>query len=205
VVLRSVSRAARVVVAVNLLASGTIAVGPGLVSAVYGPEFAEAASLVRWLGLTLLIAPLGHLCSTLWTGTGRLRPVLVAGGAGAVVDVGLAWLLIPSLAAVGAVVATASAQAVTALVIIVHTFRSGVRLELRPRRLTAAGTATAITGWPGELAAVVVFCGATALGARLLGLFDPEDVDWLAQTLPARIEPVLRRLTPPRDTRDQRR
>lgn len=211
VVLRTLSRVARIVVAVNLvLAAGTISLGPGLVSSVYGPQLLEGASLVRWLGLTLLVAPLGHLCNALWAGTGRLRPMLVAGGTGAVVDIALAWLLIPSLATVGAVVATVSAQAVTALVIITYTFRSGLRLELRPRRLlaaasvalaagaAAAGTVAALDGWSGELLGILAFCGTTAVGARLVGLFDREDAEWLAQTVPGPAEKLLRALSPRR-------
>ncbi len=186
-------------------------VGPGLVVAVYGPDFAEAAGLVRYLGLTLLLAPLGHLCTALWTGTGQLRPVLVAGGTGAVVDLVLAVALIPRFAAEGAAVATIAAQTTVAAIVIGYTFRRGLRLQLRPGRLlraavvaVAAGAAATacvvlLGGWLGTLLSVPAFALVAVLGSRFVGVVDPEDVEWLATTLPAKVERLVRAVTrPPR-------
>lgn len=208
VVLTTMSRAARILVAANLvLCAGTVTVGPGLVVAVYGPEFGEAAGLVRWLGLTLLLAPLGHLCQALWTGTGNLRPVLVAGGTGAVVDIVLAATLIPSLAAEGAAVATIAAQTTVAGIVVGYTFRRGLHLQLRPAHLAraaavaiAAGLAATacvalVGGWVGTLVSVPAFAVVALLGSRLVGVVDPDDVDWLADTLPAAVERPLRAVT----------
>jgi O-antigen/teichoic acid export membrane protein len=212
VVVATLSRAARVLVAANLvLCAGTVTVGPGLVVAVYGADFGEAAGLVRYLGLTLLLAPLGHLCTALWTGTGRLRPVLVAGATGAVVDLVLAVALIPRFAAEGAAVATIAAQTTVAAIVIGYTFRRGLRLQLRPGRLLraavvavaagAAATACAVLlgGWLGTLLSVPAFALVVVLGSRFVGVVDPEDVDWLATTLPAKVERIVRAVTrPPR-------
>jgi len=210
VVLGTLSRAARVLAAANLvLCAGTVTVGPGLVLAVYGPEFGEAASLVRYLGLTLLLAPLGHLCTALWTGTGNLRPVLVAGGTGAVVDLVLAATLIPGLAAKGAAVATIAAQTTVAVIIVGYTFRRGLRLQLRPSHLLRAATvavaagaaATACTvlvdGWVGTVLSIPAFVVVAVLGSRFVGVVAPEDVDWLATTLPAAVERPVRAVTRP--------
>lgn len=209
VVLTTMSRAARVLVGANLvLCAATVTVGPGLVSTVYGAEFDHAAGLVRFLGLTLLLAPLGHLCTALWTGTGRLRPVLVAGGIGAVVDIGLAWLLIPAMAAEGAVIATIAAQTTIAVIIVTYTFRRGLQLDLRLGRLLRAAVvavlaglaATAavvlVGGWAGTLLSMPAFGLVALLGARFIGVLDPEDVDWLAATLPSALERPLRALSP---------
>ena len=211
VVARALSRAARVVVTIDLvLAAGTVAVGPALVTAVYGSDFGQAASLVRWLGLVLLLVPLGQLCSALWSGTGRLRPVLVAGGVGAVVDIGLALVLIPRLSAAGAVVTTISAQTVAAVIMIGYTLRNGFRFDLRPRRLATAvavvavagagagAVAALVAGLLGAVLAAVAYLALVALGARLVGLFTPEDVDWLAGTVPGPAAAVLRRFSPAR-------
>ncbi len=209
VVLATMSRAARVLVGANLvLCAATVTVGPGLVSTVYGAEFDPAADLVRFLGLTLLLAPLGHLCTALWTGTGRLRPVLVAGGIGAVVDIGLAWLLIPGMAAEGAVIATIAAQTTIAVIIVTYTFRRGLQLDLRLGRLLRAAVvavlaglaATAavvlVDGWAGTLLSMPAFGLVALLGARFIGVLDPEDVDWLAATMPSALERPLRALSP---------
>ena len=75
--------------------AGAVTVAPGLLVLAYGRDFVEVARLVRWLGFGLLLTPLAQLCSTFWTGTGRLRPVLIAGGSAAVIDIALAWTLDP--------------------------------------------------------------------------------------------------------------
>jgi O-antigen/teichoic acid export membrane protein len=211
VVTRALSRAARVVVTIDLfLAVGTVTVGPALVTSVYGRDFTEAGSLVRWLGLVLLVVPLGQLCTALWSGTGRLAPVLVAGGIGAVTDIVLALVLIPPLAAAGAVITTISAQTVAAAIIIGYTVRNGFRFDLRPRRLvrvvlilavagTLAATAEALVdGVPGAVLGVLGYLVLVGLGARLLGFFDTEDVEWLAGTVPGPAARVLRAFSPSR-------
>lgn len=205
----ALSRAARVVVAVNLvLTAGTIAIGPRLVTTAYGEDFAEAGTLVRLLGLTLLILPLGHLYSALWTGTGHLRPVLIAGGAGAVVDITLAWTLVPPFAASGAVVASLGAAAVSAGLIAVHTHRRGIRLEISPGRLAvttaialaaggaAHGTLLLVGGLAGVVLAVVAFGLVLAVTVRFLGLVGREDTAWLAGTLPGPVGRVFAGLSP---------
>jgi O-antigen/teichoic acid export membrane protein len=209
VVTRALSRAARVVVTIDvILAVGTVTVGPTLVTSVYGHDFTEAGTLVRWLGLVLLVVPLGQLCTALWSGTGRLAPVLVAGGIGAVVDITLALVLIPPLSAIGAVITTISAQTIAAAIIIVYTVRHGFRFDLRPRRMArvllivvvaggaAAATAALVAGVPGAVLAVLAYLVLAGLGARLLGFFDPEDVEWLAGTVPGPAAAVVRAFSP---------
>ena len=205
------SRAARVLVALELVVvAGTVTVGPQLVVLAYGSAFVRAADLVRWLGFVLLLAPLGQLYTTFWTGTGRLRPVLLAGGCAAVVDVALAWVLVPAFSVWGAVVATMTAQGVSAVVLIAYTARSGISLDLRPGRLVraalvalaagaaAAGVSTLLTGLVGVVAAVLGFGVVLGLGSRLLGLLDPVDVEWVAGTIPAPAARLFRALSPRR-------
>ena len=211
-VVRTIGRAARIVVALGLvLVGGTISVGPTLVTSVYGAEFAPAAGLLRWLAFSLLVSPLTALCTALWTGTGRLRPVLLAGCVAAGVDIVAAWCLVPPLGPAGAVVATISAQAVMALLIVTHTVRKGPRLNLRPSRLVrtaivvliacvAAHAAGALTGggWS-AIPAVILGFGATAVvGSRLVGFVDADDLEWLARSLPERAGRVLLSLSPRR-------
>ncbi len=55
------NRALRILALVGaLFTAGLVAVGPALVTVFYGAAFSEAASLVPWLALSLLLAPLGH-------------------------------------------------------------------------------------------------------------------------------------------------
>ena len=204
----TLGRAARVVVTTGIvLAAATVSVGPGLVTTAYGSEFTPAAGLVRILGLTLLVVPLGQICTALWTGTGRLKPVLVAGGTAAVVDVVLAFLLIPPFATTGAMITTFAAQTSSAVVIVGYTLRNDIRLNLRPGRLLVAvavavlaAVAATITkdhvgGVLGDLAAGTVFLLVVALGSRTVGVFDRSDLDWLGGTLPGPARRALQLLS----------
>ncbi|MCO7220225.1 polysaccharide biosynthesis C-terminal domain-containing protein [Klenkia sp. PcliD-1-E] len=201
--------AARVVVSIDLvLAAGVASVGAALVPVVYGSEFQEAATLVRLLSVLLVLAPVGQLCSTFWTGAGQLRPVLLAGGLAAVVDVGLAAGLIPFLGTTGAVIATSGAQTVSTVALVVHTRRRGVALHLRPRRLlitlaaaavaggAAAATAAAVGGLLGVLAAAAVFAVLVLVASRTVGLAARADLEWLATTVPGPLERAVRLVSP---------
>ena len=204
----TLGRAARVVVTVGIvLAAATVSVGPGLVTSAYGSEFTPAAALVRVLGLTLLIVPLGQICTALWTGTGRLKPVLWAGGTAAVVDIALAFILIPPFSTTGAMITTFAAQTSSAAVIIGYTVRNGISLRLRPGRLAVAtlvavvsGVAAVIVrqhveGIVGDLVAGTTFLAVLTLGARVLGVFERSDLEWLAGTLPGPAGRVLAALS----------
>ncbi|MEJ5945300.1 lipopolysaccharide biosynthesis protein [Pseudokineococcus basanitobsidens] len=210
-VVSGLSRAARVVVAVSvLMCAAVVAVGPSVVLAFWGQEFAEASAIVRVLAVALLITPTGALCNAYWIGTGRLRPVLVAGGTGAVIDITLAAVLIPSLGTGGALVATLSGQGTAALLIIAHTVRTGLRLRVRAApvarvaavAVVAAGLATAVElpfgAWPALLLGGAVFVLVTAVGLRLVGLVVEDDREWLAGTLPAPAARALTLLSPRR-------
>ncbi|ROP43696.1 polysaccharide biosynthesis C-terminal domain-containing protein [Pseudokineococcus lusitanus] len=212
-VVSGMSRAARVLAAVSvLLAAGVAAVGPAVVLAFWGAEeYTEAAGVVRLLAIGLVVTPLGALCTAYWTGTGRLRPVLVCGGTGAVVDIALAFLLIPDHGTSGAVVATLSGQGSAALLIIGHTLRTGLPLRIRPTALlrvalvavvagvgASAVTAVLASAWLGLVLGGGTFVVLAAVGLRLVGLLDPEDGRWLAETLPGPAARGLRLLTPAR-------
>jgi O-antigen/teichoic acid export membrane protein len=197
VVTAVMGRTARVVCTLGvLLSAATLAVGPGLVRTAYGAEFTQAAEIVRYLALVLLVVPLGQVCTTLWTGTGRLAPVLWSGGTAAVVDVLLSLLLIPPFSLTGAIIATFAAQTVGAVLILGYTVRQGVVLQLAPLRLLAAvlvsaAAATAailvrgqVDGLVGDLAAGVVFVVIAGAGVRLARVFARADLDWLADALP---------------------
>ncbi len=205
---QAISRAARVLVAVAvLLAAALASVGPSLVRVVY--EGADrAAVLVPWLCLTLLYAPLGHLVQQYWQGVGRLGPILVSGSAGAVVDVALAFLLVPDHGAAGAVAANVTAQAVTATLLVVHTGRRlpGLRLPaggvLRAAAVAvpsgvAAVAAAGLGGWLGFLSAAAAFVVVAFVLSRVVPVLAADDVAWLEGALPGRLAGLSSRLLTP--------
>ncbi|SCX40069.1 Membrane protein involved in the export of O-antigen and teichoic acid [Klenkia marina] len=202
-------RTARVVCTLGvLLSAATFAVGPGLVRTAYGAEFTQAAEIVRYLALMLLVVPLGQVCTTLWTGIGRLRPVLWCGGIAAVTDVVLALVLIPPFSLAGAVITTFVAQTVGAVLILGYTLRQGVALHLAPWRLAAAvGVAAAaaaaavlvraeVDGLLGDVCAGAVFLVVAAVGVRLARVFAADDLHWLAEALPGPAGRAVRVLAP---------
>ncbi len=208
---QALGRVLRIVVTLALLlAGGAVSVAPLVVTAAWGPAFAESGDLVRWLSVTLLLSPLAALCSAYWTGTGRLRPVLAAGGAGATADVALAWLLVPPLGVDGAVVASVAGSGTAAAVLVVVTLRSGVHLGPAPVGVArAAATALAATaaalgadalvdGPLALVAALVAFLAVTALAGRAVGLFSREDTAWFADTVPGPARRALLAVSPAR-------
>ena len=194
----AISRAGRVLVAVAvLLAAALAAVGPALVRVVYqGAD--HAAALVPWLCLTLLYAPGAHLLQQYWQGVGRLGPILLSGSAAAVVDVTLAFLLVPDHGAAGAVAANVTAQAVAAVLLFVQTGRQlpglrlpgGVALRAAVVAVPAAAAAVAaaqLGGVLGLVAAGVAYLVVAALLSRFVAVLGPEDVSWLQGALPGRL------------------
>ncbi|SSC24142.1 Polysaccharide biosynthesis protein, partial [Klenkia terrae] len=202
-------RTARVVCTLGvLLSAATFAVGPGLVRTAYGPEFTEAAEVVRYLALMLLVVPVGQVCTTLWTGIGRLAPVLWCGGIAALTDIGLSLALIPPFSLTGAAAATFAAQTVGAVLILAYTLRQGVALRLSAWRLLAsvavsvAAAATAVLvreqvdGLLGDLCAGTAFVVVATVGVRLARVFAADDLHWLADALPGPAGRAVRLLAP---------
>jgi O-antigen/teichoic acid export membrane protein len=202
-------RTARVVCTLGvLLSAATFAVGPGLVRTAYGAEFSQAAEIVRYLALMLLVVPLGQVCTTLWTGIGQLRPVLWCGGIAAVTDIALSLLLIPPFSLAGAVVTTFVAQTVGAVLILGYTLRQGISLHLAPWRLAASVGVGAIAaalaivvraevdGLVGDLCAGTAFLVVAAVGVRVARVFAADDLHWLAEALPGPAGRAVRVLAP---------
>lgn len=216
---QAISRAARVLVVVAvLLAAALASVGPSLVRVAY--EGAErAAALVPWLCLTLLYAPLAHLVQQYWQGVGRLAPILVSGSVGAVVDIALAFLLVPDHGAAGAVAANVAGQAVAATLLVVHTARRlpGLRLPagvvLRAAGVAVPSAAAAVAaaslgGWAGLGAATGSFVVVAFVVSRVVPVLGAEDVAWLHGALPGRLAGLASTLLtpgPPRGLRARHR
>ena len=191
----ALARSSRLVVVLTIgMAAAIASVGPFLVETVYG-DAGEAAALVPWLCLSLLLAPLGHLMQVYWSGIARLKPVLLSGAAGAVVDVVLAVALIPDHGAAGAVAANVAGQCTAAALIVVHTarrvpgLRVPVALVIRSVLVAAPSGALAVLagqrgGSLGVLAAGAAFVAAAVLISRVVALVDEEDLQWVLGALP---------------------
>lgn len=191
------------------------AVGPSAVSALYGAEFQTAAELVPMQAVALLTATAGMVCVTFWIGAGQFGPLMVAAGAGVIVNIGLAVALIPQHQAWGAVFASVAGQTVMAALVLGWTHHRGAGLSL-PVLRWAASLAGAVVwvwlmaelrgaiGWDsaaGRWLGLLVVGAATTVGLALagmaLGYIDRRDRQWLLESLPPRLRPLGRLLAGP--------
>jgi O-antigen/teichoic acid export membrane protein len=109
------------------LAGAVFLVGPWLVRLAYGEAFAAAAPVQMVHAWVLLFASLGVARGQVCVLEGWTRFHLIATLIGAVVNIGLNWVLIPSHGPVGAAVATLAAQVVAAW-LSTYLFKPAVKL-----------------------------------------------------------------------------
>jgi len=169
----------------------SLVTGPRLLRLVYGEEYSGTGPVLLVLLIAFPIIPITSLSNGLLIGFGKLRVPLVANVAAAVVDVGLAIALIPSLEAVGAAIANVGALVVFGVVQIVAAIRLTAPVELRPAALlrsVAAVGAAGLAGWAvidsvpgvgGLFAAGAVVVSVYALLAVALRILPSDDAAWL--------------------------
>lgn len=205
----ALARAARLIVSASLLLGAAVAsVGPTVILVVYD-DLPEAAALVPWICLALVLGPLAALVRVYWSGLGLLRPVLLTGAAGLVADVIAAALLVPRHGAAGAVAANLAGVTVASASLLVFTDRqvAGLRVGYRPvlgALVVAAPSATAavvvavaLPGVVGLTASAAAFCVVALVVSRLVHPVAHDDVVWLAGALPSRVGPLVRWLGAP--------
>jgi O-antigen/teichoic acid export membrane protein len=171
--------------------AGIAVTGPALLRVVYGERYADAGTVLLVLVAPLLLQPFISLSLGVLYGLERPRFIIVAGLVAAVVDVGLALVLIPSLEAVGAAIANGCAQIVAGVPCLVLVARlqrprdaaaASVALGLAMGLIVAVAAAAALT-FVGSLAAVVAGVLAFLVVALLVRPFPADDGRWLAGAL----------------------
>ena len=90
--------------------AGAAVTGPPLISIAYGHDFKDAGNVLLVLLVPLLVLPMLLTAESLLFAMARLRFLFAVTLAATVVDVALSLLVIPSLLALGAAIANASAQ-----------------------------------------------------------------------------------------------
>jgi O-antigen/teichoic acid export membrane protein len=201
------SRAGRLLLAVSLpITAIAFALGPELVRVAYGGDFSDAvAPLLILLSLTWFV-PLVNLSGDLLAGLGRLRPMVAAGAVASVVDIGLAFLLVPRYDAVGAAIASICAQLTVGVPVIFYARRAVEDVRWRPpmvaRQAFASGLA-GIAAWAcvellGGLAGVaaggLVAIAAFGLLAGALRVLPADDARWLDDVVGGRIGGMIGRV-----------
>jgi PST family polysaccharide transporter len=146
-----------------VLVAGAAATGPGLIELAYGTEYRDAGDVLLVMLAPLLVLPLFTTSEAVLFALGRLRFLLLAGTAGAVVDAALALALIPSLDAIGAALANVAAQLAAGLPLLVVLARLQRPVEIAFGPLLRGLLVAALVG----AAALLVF---DLIGTTLLGL-----------------------------------
>ncbi len=118
---------------------------PGLHLLFGAPYSTESLGALRWLAPTPLLFAIGFLGSSALIARGRRGPVLVSSLAAAVYNIALNLILIPRLGGTGAAIATTTAYALEALIVLVmlRPELGWIRLH---RALLLPAVATALMG-----------------------------------------------------------
>ena len=185
-------RALRLVTMLTLpLTAVGLALGPAALELIYGNDYRGTRPVLLIMLATFPIVSVVRTSSALLHGLGRLRAVLAAGFAGAVVNVGLDFALIPRYHAVGAALANGGGQLAVSIPTFFYAARALERVPWRPGALTPAvgcalGTGLAawacvslLDGLAGLLLGIAAAGAVFALLARVLRVLPAEDAAWL--------------------------
>jgi O-antigen/teichoic acid export membrane protein len=184
-------RAMRLLVLATLpLVAGVAVTGPALLELAYGSEYADAGTVLLVMLAPVLIQPMLRVSEGILYALERVKFIVITGLVATVVDLALAFLLIPSMDAVGAAIANGAAilvAGVPALVLAVHLHRP-VTLPVGPLvRAVVVSLIVAGASWAGLLVGtlVAVVAGALAffVAAFVLRPLSSEDAEWLAGAL----------------------
>ncbi len=185
-------RALRLMVILSLPVTALAApIGPEAVRVVYGADFEDAGPVLVVLVLSLPAFSIWTISGALLTGMDDARSPVLASGVAAVLNLALAFALVPRYDAVGAAVANLAAQILAAAVMVRIASRSveagswDLTALIRPL-LAAAGTwaaawaiLQAVSGIPGVILATLGGGLAFAALAFLLRILTADDSAWL--------------------------
>jgi O-antigen/teichoic acid export membrane protein len=185
-------RGVRLLVLVTpVIAIGAAALGPEVLEALYGSQYSGVRSVFLILMAPLMLLPLLSMTQALLYALGKLRFLIIVGIAATVVNLGLAWLLIPAFDAVGAALSNAGAQLAAGVPGLIYVGRMmrpvGISVAAVLRSLgtaTAMGAAaylalTAVGGLPGVAVGLVAGGLALLASGRLLRPLSPWDAEWV--------------------------
>jgi O-antigen/teichoic acid export membrane protein len=167
------------------------AIGPELLTKVYGNEYSGAAEVLLVLLVPFPLIPLVGGSSALLLGFARARVVSTAYGAAAIADLVVCLALIPTFGANGAAVANGVAVSMLSLLLLAATRRAigPIRISLRNSISLAVGSLAAgavargvlsiESSWLGLVAAGLAFSLVLVAISALLRVISSDDADWL--------------------------
>jgi O-antigen/teichoic acid export membrane protein len=200
------SRMARLLPVVTLpLTAISVALGPALVSLVYGEEYSGVGPVLVVMLATLPLVAYAAVCEATLLALERQRPIVFGLTVATVVNIVLNLLLVPPFDAVGAAVANGIAQ-VTATIpmyVVAGRMAGPVAWDRRSLAVTtlasaalggvAYGLVEALGGLPGVLLGGLAGVAAFVVIALTLKLLTREDAEWIETAAGARLEGVIGR------------
>jgi O-antigen/teichoic acid export membrane protein len=194
------SRSIRLVALLTIgMTAGMLALGPLAFEVVYGPAYRPAGRILLIMLAFFPVVPLINLGNALFVGLGKQAFPLAVGAAGALVNVLLAFLLIPRHGAAGAALANGGAQLVAGVPLIVWSNRllGPFRWEWAALgRAVVVGAGAAAAAWAAAwgLGGVAGLCAGALVGigsflvlAMVLRILPQDDAQWLEEALGARL------------------
>lgn len=185
-------RAARLLLLASLpITAGTLALGPAAIRLVYGEEFSGAGPVLLVMIALFPLLPVYNVSESLLVGLRRPWVPFALGATAAMINVGLAFLLVPRFDAIGAALATTSAQITVIVPVTAYTVRltGGLRLHVGcVLRTAAAAAAGGLLAWgtveaiDGALGLIVATAGGAvifSLAAAALRILPDEDARWI--------------------------
>ena len=194
------SRSLRLLLVISFpITAFAVALGPTLIKLVYGDRYARVGPILVILLAVLPLVPLTTLSNALLAATARLRFVVFLNVVVSGVNILLDLLLIPRYDAVGAAVASATAQMIIGLLIVLYASKvlGGIRWEYPVivraavtsvlAGLTASACVTAENGVVGFAAGLVAGAFVFAVLANRLKIVYYADGEWLAGAVGSRL------------------
>jgi O-antigen/teichoic acid export membrane protein len=185
-------RAQRLVMILSLpLTATTVALGPEALKLIYGQDYSETGQIVQIMAIGIPLLALMNLAHAFMVGLGKVKALLAIDTTAAVINLGLAFLLIPSLHDVGAALANLVGQCAVAVIVSVYALRAmeAVRVPVGQILRTAAAAGAgglaaylvveALTGVPGLVLGLLVGAALFLAIGSLLKIIRADDAHWL--------------------------
>ena len=203
---RGFGRGLRLLLVVTMpVMAAAAALGPTTLRVIWGEAYASTREPFLIMVAASIVTPITVLASSLLAGLGRVKLPLLANAAAGVVDIGLAFALVPGHGAIGAAIANAGAQAAAGLPLIVYSARlagpirweAGALLRCAFFSVLGGAAAWAVVRAVGGIAGVILglLAGSAVFFAAgaLLGFLPPEDAAWVSELIGSKAGELPRR------------
>lgn len=160
-------RAQRLVMMLSLpLTAVTVALGPEVLKLVYGQQYSETGQMIQIMAIGIPLLAMMNLAQAFMVALGKVRALLAIGSVAAVVNLSLAFILIPPFHDIGAALANLVGQCIVAVIVTIYALRSMANVRVPVRQVLL----TAITAGLGGLVAYLLVEAAGGVVGIVVGL-----------------------------------